>query len=93
MNIMRKPTLVYGSISIGDLRTLSFIEGRYFDDENYIVFQVRSDSTAIRDSIKKIAESNMFRLEMVNGERYSQKELKKFMTKFTKSRILLLMKS
>lgn len=92
MNIMRKPTLVYGSISISDLRTLSFIEGRYFDDENYIVFQVRSDSTAIRDSIKKIAESNMFRLEMVNGERYSQKELKKFMTKCTKSRILLLMK-
>lgn len=79
IRILQKLTRVYGSISIGDLRTPSFIEGRYFDDENYIVFQVRGDSTAIRDSIKRIAGSNMFRLEMINGERYSQKELKEIL--------------
>lgn len=91
MNILRKTTHTHGSITIGDLRTLSFIEGRYFDDENYIVFQVRGGSTA-SDYIKETAGRNMFRLEMVNGERYSQKKLKKFLTKCTKSRMLLLMK-
>lgn len=79
IKILQKLTRIYGSFSIGDLRTPSFIEGRYFDDENYIVFQARGDSSAIRDSIKKIAGSNLFRLEMINEGRYSQKELKEIL--------------
>lgn len=79
MKILQKMIHLYGSISIGDPRTPSFIEGRYFDDENYIVFQVRGDSSSIRDSIKKIAGSNLFRLEIIKEGVYSQKELKKIL--------------
>lgn len=79
MKILQKMIRVYGSISIGDLRTPSFIEGRYFDNENYIVFQVRGDSSSIRDSIKKITGSNLFRLEIIKEGVYSQKKLKEIL--------------
>lgn len=71
---------VYGEDLIGNPKC-SFIEGSYFDYDNYIVFQVRGDSIAIRNSIEKIAGSNMFRLEMMKEGKYSQKELKEILDK------------
>lgn len=51
-----------------------FIEGVYFDKAD-LVFQVRGDTTKAREILEKASGSKSFKLELTDGNNYSQKQL------------------
>lgn len=52
----------------------SFVEGIYFDKAQ-LVFQVRGDTTTIRQELESAGGSKNFRLELIKNDMYSQKQL------------------
>lgn len=52
----------------------SFVEGIYFDKAQ-LVFQVRGDTTTIRQELESAGGSKNFRLELIKSDMYSQKQL------------------
>ena len=51
-----------------------FIEGFYFDDAN-LVFQIKGDTVKARQVLEDASGSSKFKLEKIDGNKYSQKEL------------------
>lgn len=80
MQILDTLGKVYGNppqlsgLSLDTPHCPEFIEGIYFD-KDMLVFQVKGDTTTIRKELEKASGSRKFRLEAVEQNNYSQKQL------------------